>query len=63
MSGVMVPMMSRSTSDGSQPAAFRQRVAAWAQRSLVAWWGGGEPALVDARPVDDPFGVEPVGRP
>ena len=39
MSGVIVPSTSRSTSDGSQPAAFRQRDAACEQRSLVAWWG------------------------
>ena len=39
MSGVNVPTTSRSTSDGSHSAAFRQRTAAWVQRSLVAWWG------------------------
>jgi hypothetical protein len=39
MSGVKVATTSRSTSDGSQPAAFTQRVAAWVHRSLVAWCG------------------------
>ncbi len=39
MSGVNVPTTSKSTSDGAQPADFRQRIAAWVQRSLVAWWG------------------------
>ena len=39
MSGVNVPTTRRSISDGSTSAAFRQRTAAWVQRSLVAWWG------------------------
>ena len=39
MSGVNVPTTSKSTSEGLQPAASRQRVAAWTLRSLVAWCG------------------------
>ncbi len=39
MSGVNVATTNRSTSAGSRPADFRQRMAAWVHRSLVAWCG------------------------
>ena len=60
MSGVKVPTTSRSTSDGSHPARLQaagRGVGAEVARRLVRQR---EPALVDARPVDDPLGVEPV---
>ena len=60
MSGVNVPTTSRSTSAGSQSGRLQaagRGVGAEVARRLVRQ---GEPALVDARPVDDPVGVEPV---
>ena len=62
MSGVNVPTTSRSMSRrvairGLQAAD--RRLGAEVARRLV---GQREPALVDARPIDDPLGVEPVRR-
>ena len=61
MSGVKVARTSRSTSQGSRPAAFRQRIAACCAEVAGRLVRRREPALVDPRPVHDPLGVEPVG--
>ena len=56
-----VATTSRSTSAGSRPADFQAADGGLGAKVACRLVREGEPAFMNPRPVDDPFGIEAVG--